>query len=97
MLTDTAESGMPPLAPQVPVIPGWATSYDETQEGYRASQPDPLTDYQRIHGCVTEILAGGPRELEALCLAQTALAVLLARAEKLSRAEAIAAQEMAAP
>jgi hypothetical protein len=98
MATDTAESGtFPVLAIQPPVIPGWATSYDVVAKVFRASEPDPLTPYQLEHGCVTKLVASGPRELEALCHAQTALAVFLARAEKLARAEAIAAQEMAAP
>jgi hypothetical protein len=68
---------------QRPVVPGWIIGPVPTPDGtiLVAHRIADLTDYQVAHGCTAKVQADGPDELVVRCLAQWALAELLAAAE----------------
>lgn len=68
-----------------PVIPGYIVSEREDAGGLKADRIEPLSDYQIQYGCVPQVVADGPRELEWLCIAARVHAELVARAEKAMR------------
>jgi hypothetical protein len=60
-------------------VPGW---HSQTLEhGLVAQRLAPLTDYQRLNGCLPEVTAADEDELWILCDAQTRLAERVAVAE----------------
>jgi hypothetical protein len=82
MATHHHSLGAPGTVEQIPAIPGWITSARPTQDGRElvAIRTADLTDYQRTYGCLPEVKAADPRELECLCIAQLLLAAMVDRA-----------------
>lgn len=67
---------------QVPVIPGWVTTYDQMTGVLAAHRVGELTVYQQEYGCRTTVTATDARELECLCIAEIVHAAMVAKAEE---------------
>lgn len=66
---------------QVPVVPGWITSYDPGKDVLTAVRVGELTRYQEEYGCRTQVTATDARELECLCIAEIVHAAMVSKAE----------------
>jgi hypothetical protein len=63
-----------------PVLQGWITSH---RDGiYIAERVRPLSDYQALYGCKTQVTAPTAAELDWLCVAERVHAELVANAER---------------
>lgn len=72
---------------RAPVLPGWVTSVSD-DGAYRAEVLEPLTDYQRHHGCQVSVNATTEAELDRLCAAQRAYRALVDWAQQASETAA---------